>query len=84
MAPSPSTSASASEAIGKLCVTADWACARGDLAGLCNVARQLQDYVSEPTHCALVELSATCASHPERAIALWDRIKTSLYRDVRP
>lgn len=83
MAPQPSTTPEASEEIGKLCVGGDWACANGDFGGLGSVAQQLADYVAEPVHCELAALAAACESDPERAAALWDALKSRLYREVR-
>jgi hypothetical protein len=79
----PSTTREASIAIGKLCVGGDWACAHGDLGGLRNVARQLQDYVPEPLHCELEALVAACATDPDRAATLWDALKDRIYREAR-
>lgn len=83
MTPVPSTTPQTSSAIGKLCVGGDWACAHGDLGGLRYVARQLADYVPEPMHCELDALATACAADPDRAIALWARLKSRLYREVR-
>jgi hypothetical protein len=72
-----------SETIGKLCVGGDWACAHGDFSGLRQVARELADYAPEPIHCELVELASACTADPDRAAALWQRLKDQLYREVR-
>jgi hypothetical protein len=84
MTPLPSTTPEASEAIGRLCIGADWACAHGDLDSLREIAHQLASYVPEPIHCELVALASACAGAPDRATTLWDRLKTQLYREVRP
>lgn len=83
MTPEPSTTPKTRKAIGKLCVGGDWACAHGDLGGLCDVARQLEDYVSEPVHCELEALAAACAAEPDRAVALWVALKDRIFREVR-
>lgn len=80
----PSTTPETSEAIGTLCVGGDWACARGDLPALRDVARQLADYVSEPLHCELEALIAACGMGTDRAVTLWDALKDRIYREVRP
>jgi hypothetical protein len=77
------TTPAAIEAIGKLCVGGDWACAHGDLGGLRDIARQLEDYVSEPLHCELEALVAACAADPDRAVSLWDALKDRIYREAR-
>jgi hypothetical protein len=78
-----SSSVEVSETIGRLCVSGDWACARGDFVGLGQIALQLADFAPEPFHCELAELAATCNTNPERAVTLWDRVKTKLYREAR-
>jgi hypothetical protein len=83
MTPMPTTEKHTIRAIGELCVGGDWACAHGDLGGLRHVAQQLADYVPEPMHCALIELATTCGCDPDRACALWARLKTDLYRSER-
>lgn len=83
MRPLPSATHEASNAVGKLCVGGDWACAHGDFAGLRCVALDLCDYAPEPLHCELVAIAAACASEPERAAALWNRVKNRLYREAR-
>jgi hypothetical protein len=70
------------EAIGKLCVAGDWACAGGDLVGLRLIAKRLAAYSSEPLHCELAELAEACTAEPERAVALWDRLKNLIYREA--
>jgi hypothetical protein len=82
MTPTHST-AEVSQTIGKLCVGGDWACAHGDFSGLRQVARELADYAPEPIHCELVELASACAADPDRAAALWQRLKNQLYRERR-
>jgi hypothetical protein len=62
-------------------VGGDWACAHGDLSGLRYVAQQLADYAAEPVHCELVELATACREDPDRAVALWNRLKPRLYRE---
>ena len=80
MTPIPCT-AEVSETIGKLCVGGDWACVHGDFSGLRHVAQQLADFAPEPIHCELAELAAACSTDPDRAAALWDRLKNQLYRE---
>ena len=79
----PPTSKEVSHAIGELCIGGDWACAHGDFGGLRYVAEQLADCVAEPLHCEFVELAGACYSDPDRASALWARLKDTLYRTVR-
>lgn len=79
----PTTTSPASNAIGKLCVCGDRACANGDFGGLRQVAHELAGYASEPVHCELVALAAACVAEPERAAALWDALKERLYREPR-
>lgn len=67
-------------AIGELCASGDWACAHGDFSALRNVAHRLAAYASEPLHCDLIALADACASDPKRAGALWDRLKSRLFR----
>jgi hypothetical protein len=74
----------ASRAIGKLCVGGDWACAHGDLEALGDVAVQLADYVREPLHRELVALCALCHDAPDRASAVWMRLKTQVLCGVAP
>ena len=81
MTPMPTTSTETSKTIGMLCVGGDWACAHGDFSGLRDVARQLEAFMPEPLHCWLDELAAACSVDPPRAAALWDRVKSSLYRE---
>jgi hypothetical protein len=81
MTPEPSTPEH-SQKIGKLCVGGDWACAHGDFSGLRHVAEQLAACAPEPLHCALVELAAACNADPVRAAAIWDRLKTEVYREA--
>lgn len=81
--PTPPTSKVVRQTIGKLCVGGDWACAHGDFSGLRHVAQQLASYAPEPIHCELTELAAACATDPDHAVQLWDRLKNQLYRDVR-
>ncbi len=69
--------------IGRLCVGGDWACANGDLGGLRWVAQQLASYVPEPLHCELAALSECCASDPDRAVELWNRLKNRVYAETR-
>jgi hypothetical protein len=83
MTPLPSTTRDASEAIGKLCVGGDWACAHGDFGGLRYIAEQLADFAPEPIHCELAALASACATDPDRASALWDRLKNQLFREER-
>jgi hypothetical protein len=83
MTPEPSTTREASEAIGKLCVGGDRACENGDFGGLCDVMRQLTDYVPEPLHCELEALVAACGTDRQRVSALWDALKDRVYREVR-
>lgn len=84
MAPMTATTCTAevSKTIGKLCVCGDWACAHGDFSGLQQVARALAAYAPEPVHCDLVELAAACNADPDRAAALWERLKNQLYRET--
>ena len=67
-------------AIGELCASGDWACAHGDFSALRDVAHRLAAYESEPLHCDLIALADACTSDPERAGALWDRLKGRLFR----
>lgn len=76
--PSPSTEPT--RTIGQLCVGGDWACAHGDLAALRHVARSLAGRVPEPIRRELHELAAACLREPERAGALWARVKAELPR----
>ena len=71
-----------SNAIGKLCVGGDWACANGDLEALRDVARQLANHVGEPIHRELSSLVTACEADSDRAIALWTALKTRLHRDA--
>ncbi|HEY5922230.1 MAG TPA: hypothetical protein VIV11_11190 [Kofleriaceae bacterium] len=64
--------------IGKLCVGGAWACAHGDFGGLRFVAQQLSVYVPEPFHGELVALACLCNDDPDRAAALWNRLKDRL------
>jgi hypothetical protein len=73
------TTRKSSDAVGKLCVGGDWACAHGDVSGLLDVARRLEDYMPEPIHDELESLVAACASDPDRAAALWDAVKNRIY-----
>lgn len=77
----PTTTPEAIETIGKLCIGGDCACAEGDFVGLGCIAQQLADYAPEPIHCELAELASVCTVDPARATALWDRMKSRLYRD---
>lgn len=71
------------ETIGKLCVGGDWACAHGDFSGLRHVAQQLAAYAPETIQCELAELATACTTDPDRAAALWDRLKNQVYREAR-
>ena len=82
MVPMPSTTREVTATIGKLCIGGDWACAHGDFSGLRYVAQQLADYAPEPTHCELQELAGACSSDPDRAAALWERLKSRLFRSA--
>jgi hypothetical protein len=82
MSPTPTTSQEISKAIGRLCFGGDWACAHGDFGGLRTIVRELADYMPEPIHCELAELACACSSDPDRAVELWDRLKTQLYRSA--
>lgn len=83
MTPLPSTTREASDAIGKLCVGGDWACANGDFGALRYVVRQLADFVPEPMHCELDALVVACVTDPDWAVAKWGALKNRLYREVR-
>lgn len=83
MAQEPRSTPQTIEAIGKLCVSGDRACANDDLAALRHVVRQLADYVPEPIHCELEALAAACTAAPHRVAALWDGLKNQLYREVK-
>lgn len=63
------------DAIGKLRVGGDWACAHGDFAGLRHVAKQLAAYTPEALHCTLLKIVATCDADPAQAAELWSRLK---------
>lgn len=84
MTPIPSKSIETTERIGKLCVGGDWACAHGDFAALRHVALELEDFAPEPVHCELAQLAVACITEPERAAALWERLKSDLYREPAP
>lgn len=71
-----------SHEIGRLCFAGDWACENDDIAALRLVALQLAACVPEPLHCELTELADICLSRPERAGAVWDRMKNRLYRET--
>ena len=83
VSPEPSTTIETSEAIGKLCVGGDRACANGDVEELRDVAYQLADYLPEPMHCEIEALASACEAQPRRAPALWDALKDRIYREVR-
>lgn len=68
--------------IGRLCVGGDWACANGDLGGLRDVAKRLAAFAPEPIHRELVALAAACVADPDRAVAIWTRVKVRLHREV--
>lgn len=71
----PSTSPETARAIGELCIGGDWACARGDFSTLRHIARCLAAHAPEPLHCELIALANTCSDDPERAAALWSRLR---------
>lgn len=71
-------------AIGELCVDGDWACAHGDLGALRHIARTLAARLPEPLHCELTELADACAGDARRAMALWSKVKTGVYRACEP
>jgi hypothetical protein len=79
---SPGVSSSARDAIAKLCLAGDHACTAGDLTALREVASQLAELLPEPLHCELARLAAACGSSPAGAMAAWDALKVSLYREV--
>ena len=81
MTPLPSTTRSARNAIGRLCLAGDHACSAGDLLALHEIAQELADFTPEPVHCELTRLAAACRSDPAGAIAAWDAVKASLYRE---
>jgi hypothetical protein len=70
----------APRAIGELWVGGDWACAHGDFSALRHVAHCLAACTPEPLHGELLELADACASDPDRAGILWDRLKCRLSR----
>ncbi len=67
-------------AIGKLCVTGDWACVHGDLEALRSVVARLAEFVPEPLHCDLRALAEACHGERARATALWAGLKDRVYR----
>ena len=67
-------------AIGELCASGDWAYAHGDFAALRYVTHCLAAYASEPLHCDLIALADACTNDHKRAGALWDRLKSRLFR----
>lgn len=83
MPPQRSTSNATASPIGRLCVGGDWACAHGDFGGLRHIAFQLQSFVPEPIHCQLSELASACLCDPQRAGAIWDGLKSVVYREGR-
>lgn len=82
MTPLPSLTRSTRDAIGGLCLAGDRACTAGDLAALREIATELADFTPEPLHCELARLAAACGSDPASAVAAWDALKASLYREV--
>lgn len=83
MTPLPSATRNVRDAIGWLCLAGDHACEVGDLAALREVAFELAEFAPEPLHCELAALGEVCTSQPDRAIAAWDVVKASLFREVR-
>ena len=59
----------------------DWACAHGDMDGLRQVVRDLARCLPEPMHCELEEIITSCDADPDRAAALWARLRDRVYRD---
>lgn len=64
-------------ASGQLCYGADWACVRGDLDALGDIARRLAERADESLRRELVALADTCRDgcDPGRATAVWNRLK---------
>ena len=65
--------------LGALRVGGDWACAHGDLDGLRHVAQQLAARFEVDLRTELEDLVTACSSDPDRAVALWDAVKTQLH-----
>lgn len=82
MSPSPSTTVDARDEIGRLCLAGDHACSAGDLSALREVALQLAHFTPEPLHCKLAGLADACDFDAAGAIATWEVVKASMYRDV--
>jgi hypothetical protein len=63
--------------VGQLCYGGDWACARGDLDALGDIARCLADRADESLRRELAALADACRDgcDPARATATWDRLK---------
>jgi hypothetical protein len=75
------TTLETARAIGELCVDADRACARGDLATLASIALQLAVYTPDPLHCELAALVDLCqARQSARATDTWTSLRDRLYR----
>jgi hypothetical protein len=65
--------------IGELCVGGDWAQADGDFETLRHIAQQLATRAGEPLHCELTKLADLCLYDLDRASALWDQLKGTLF-----
>lgn len=69
------------EAVGRLCVGGDWACAHGNFGGLAAVAHHLIALAPLPIQRRLAELEAACRGDPARAGALWNELRGPLASD---
>lgn len=68
-------------AVGELCVGGDWACSNGDLEALGYVAGRLSSYADEPLRWELTSLAEICRCDPDRAVAVWIRLKQQVLHD---
>ena len=69
--------------IGRLCIAADRACARGDFPMLAGIATRLTVLVGHALAADLTELAWLCEGDPAPAVAAWTALKDRVYQDSR-
>lgn len=69
--------------IGRLCIAADRACARGDLPMLAGIATRLTVLVGPALAADLTQLAGLCEGDPAPAVAAWTTLKDHVYQDTR-